>query len=691
MSLERMSAWMSGLFILVFLVCLALLLEMSRSVSRLAETRSVQSQALAENLQFFSNMERLIVLGDQMLSTAEHQQQLEHAVAVQALLFHPSVQQRLQLVDELPLIYQRITYISSQLTLAQQAHEQADFFAYRRDALQHWAEVRHALKQLSADTSATLVSDVEQVSQGMTAVTRQLIVTAFAAVLIGLCASVTFYLFFRVKLYQPIMQVYRHLLCSKEGRSADAPLANANSQELAQVFEVVNHLLDARRSLEYISSYDPLTGLQNRRALMAALGRLVHTDSQRTQQAALLYLDLDNFKAINDVMDHSVGDIFLQHIARRISDELGESATRARIGGDEFIVLLPDIKSPESVKELAHRLQQVIARASAIGEFEVSVTATVGISLYPHDGVSSDTLIKHAEIAMYHGKSLGRGLIHFFDERMNQQVSAQLQLESDLYKACKNKEFELFYQPQVASDGMTIMGAEALLRWCKADGTKVLPPDLISQAEDNGYIHEIGAWVIDEACNTLKRWQQQGLELSLAVNISARQLEGHQVVDVVAQALARSKIDPQRLELEITESAAMQAPEATAVCLERLKKLGVKLAIDDFGTGYSSLAYLKLFPIDKIKLDRTFVRELPGNARDQAICAVSIGLANSLGLTIIAEGVENQAQLNYLAEQGYQQYQGYYFSRPVALEQFMQQLSIANPPSEDPSSWQSRI
>lgn len=691
MSLERMSAWMSGLFILVFLVCLALLLEMSRSVSRLAETRSVQSQALAENLQFFSNMERLIVLGDQMLSTAEHQQQLEHAVAVQALLFHPSVQQRLQLVDELPLIYQRITYISSQLTLAQQAHEQADFFAYRRDALQHWAEVRHALKQLSADTSATLVSDVEQVSQGMTAVTRQLIVTAFAAVLIGLCASVTFYLFFRVKLYQPIMQVYRHLLCSKEGRSADAPLANANSQELAQVFEVVNHLLDARRSLEYISSYDPLTGLQNRRALMAALGRLVHTDSQRTQQAALLYLDLDNFKAINDVMDHSVGDIFLQHIARRISDELGESATRARIGGDEFIVLLPDIKSPESVKELAHRLQQVIARASAIGEFEVSVTATVGISLYPHDGVSSDTLIKHAEIAMYHGKSLGRGLIHFFDERMNQQVSAQLQLESDLYKACKNKEFELFYQPQVASDGMTIMGAEALLRWCKADGTKVLPPDLISQAEDNGYIHEIGAWVIDEACNTLKRWQQQGLELSLAVNISARQLEGHQVVDVVAQALARSKIDPQRLELEITESAAMQAPEATAVCLERLKKLGVKLAIDDFGTGYSSLAYLKLFPIDKIKLDRTFVRELPGNARDQAICAVSIGLANSLGLTIIAEGVENQAQLNYLAEQGYQQYQGYYFSRPVALEQFMQQLSIANPPSEDPSSWQSRV
>lgn len=685
MSLERMSAWMSGLFILVFLVCLALLLEMSRSVSRLAETRSVQSQALAENLQFFSNMERLIVLGDQMLSTAEHQQQLEHAVAVQALLFHPSVQQRLQLVDELPLIYQRITYISSQLTLAQQAHEQADFFAYRRDALQHWAEVRHALKQLSADTSATLVSDVEQVSQGMTAVTRQLIVTAFAAVLIGLCASVTFYLFFRVKLYQPIMQVYRHLLCSKEGRSADAPLANANSQELAQVFEVVNHLLDARRSLEYISSYDPLTGLQNRRALMAALGRLVHTDSQRTQQAALLYLDLDNFKAINDVMDHSVGDIFLQHIARRISDELGESATRARIGGDEFIVLLPDIKSPESVKELAHRLQQVIARASAIGEFEVSVTATVGISLYPHDGVSSDTLIKHAEIAMYHGKSLGRGLIHFFDERMNQQVSAQLQLESDLYKACKNKEFELFYQPQVASDGMTIMGAEALLRWCKADGTKVLPPDLISQAEDNGYIHEIGAWVIDEACNTLKRWQQQGLELSLAVNISARQLEGHQVVDVVAQALARSKIDPQRLELEITESAAMQAPEATAVCLERLKKLGVKLAIDDFGTGYSSLAYLKLFPIDKIKLDRTFVRELPGNARDQAICAVSIGL------TIIAEGVENQAQLNYLAEQGYQQYQGYYFSRPVALEQFMQQLSIANPPSEDPSSWQSRV
>lgn len=685
MSLERMSAWMSGLFILVFLVCLALLLEMSRSVSRLAETRSVQSQALAENLQFFSNMERLIVLGDQMLSTAEHQQQLEHAVAVQALLFHPSVQQRLQLVDELPLIYQRITYISSQLTLAQQAHEQADFFAYRRDALQHWAEVRHALKQLSADTSATLVSDVEQVSQGMTAVTRQLIVTAFAAVLIGLCASVTFYLFFRVKLYQPIMQVYRHLLCSKEGRSADAPLTNANSQELAQVFEVVNHLLDARRSLEYISSYDPLTGLQNRRALMAALGRLVHTDSQRTQQAALLYLDLDNFKAINDVMDHSVGDIFLQHIARRISDELGESATRARIGGDEFIVLLPDIKSPESVKELAHRLQQVIARASAIGEFEVSVTATVGISLYPHDGVSSDTLIKHAEIAMYHGKSLGRGLIHFFDERMNQQVSAQLQLESDLYKACKNKEFELFYQPQVASDGMTIMGAEALLRWCKADGTKVLPPDLISQAEDNGYIHEIGAWVIDEACNTLKRWQQQGLELSLAVNISARQLEGHQVVDVVAQALARSKIDPQRLELEITESAAMQAPEATAVCLERLKKLGVKLAIDDFGTGYSSLAYLKLFPIDKIKLDRTFVRELPGNARDQAICAVSIGL------TIIAEGVENQAQLNYLAEQGYQQYQGYYFSRPVALEQFMQQLSIANPPSEDPSSWQSRV
>lgn len=642
MSLERMSAWMSGLFILVFLVCLALLLEMSRSVSRLAETRSVQSQALAENLQFFSNMERLIVLGDQMLSTAEHQQQLEHAVAVQALLFHPSVQQRLQLVDELPLIYQRITYISSQLTLAQQAHEQADFFAYRRDALQHWAEVRHALKQLSADTSATLVSDVEQVSQGMTAVTRQLIVTAFAAVLIGLCASVTFYLFFRVKLYQPIMQVYRHLLCSKEGRSADAPLANANSQELAQVFEVVNHLLDARRSLEYISSYDPLTGLQNRRALMAALGRLVHTDSQRTQQAALLYLDLDNFKAINDVMDHSVGDIFLQHIARRISDELGESATRARIGGDEFIVLLPDIKSPESVKELAHRLQQVIARASAIGEFEVSVTATVGISLYPHDGVSSDTLIKHAEIAMYHGKSLGRGLIHFFDERMNQQVSAQLQLESDLYKACKNKEFELFYQPQVASDGMTIMGAEALLRWCKADGTKVLPPDLISQAEDNGYIHEIGAWVIDEACNTLKRWQQQGLELSLAVNISARQLEGHQVVDVVAQALARSKIDPQRLELEITESAAMQAPEATAVCLERLKKLGVKLAIDDFGTGYSSLAYLKLFPIDKIKLDRTFVRELPGNARDQAICAVSIGLANSLGLTIIAEGVRTK-------------------------------------------------
>lgn len=682
---------MSGLFILVFLVCLALLLEMSRSVSQLSANRSAQSQALAENLQFFSNMERLIVLGDQMLSTVERQQQLEHAVAVQALLFHPSIQSRLSLSESSQQLYQRITHISWQLSQAAEANDPKDFFAFRRDALESWGEVRQALKRISTDTSARLVSGVEQVSQGMTALTRQLIVTAFAAVLIGLCACITFYLFFRFKLYQPIMQVYRHLLLSKEGRGAEAPLINANSQELEQVFEVVNHLLDARRSLEYISSYDPLTGLQNRRALIAALGRLVHGDSQRKRQAALLYLDLDNFKAINDVMDHSVGDIFLQHIARRISDVLGEGATCARIGGDEFIVLMPQIESPEQAKIKARLLQQVIARASAIGEFEVSVTATVGISLYPHDGFNSDTLIKHAEIAMYHGKSLGRGMIHFFDERMNVQVSAQLQLESDIYKACKNKEFELFYQPQVASDGVTIVGAEALLRWCKADGTKVLPPDLISLAEDNGYIHEIGEWVVNEACDTLSAWQNSGMDLSLAVNISARQLEGYHIVDVVEQALARTRIRPERLELEITESAAMQAPEITAVCLERLKKLGVKLAIDDFGTGYSSLAYLKLFPIDKIKLDRTFVKELPGNARDQAICSVSIGLANSLGLTIIAEGVENQAQLSYLAEQGYQQYQGYYFSRPVTLDLFMQQLSIANPPSEDPSTWQSRV
>jgi diguanylate cyclase (GGDEF)-like protein/PAS domain S-box-containing protein len=426
--------------------------------------------------------------------------------------------------------------------------------------------------------------------------------------------------------------------------------------------------------LAYQSAHDTLTQLPNRNLAQDRLAQGIIFAQRAKRQLALLFIDLDNFKVINDSLGHNVGDQLLQIVAQRLSDCIRSGDTVARMGGDDFAVILTDVSQEEDISRVTHKILAAIAEPATVESHHLTVTCSIGVSLYPRDGEDAFTLLKNADAAMYRAKEQGRNSVQYYTAEINSRIFQRLMLENSLRTALERNEFALHYQPQVSLLSGQMIGMEALLRWHHAELGMISPANFIPLAEDTGLIIPIGAWVLHTACKQTKAWHDAGLPpVRVAVNISGRQFREN-IPQLVEKALAESGLPPQYLELEITESVAMQHAESTEQTLGVLRDMGVRLSIDDFGTGYSSLSYLKRFPINKLKLDQSFVRDIISDPDDAAISMAIIALAHGLKLDVIAEGVETESQLSFLRSHGCDAIQGYYFSRPVAPEQMEQLL-----------------
>jgi diguanylate cyclase (GGDEF)-like protein len=386
---------------------------------------------------------------------------------------------------------------------------------------------------------------------------------------------------------------------------------------------------------------------------------------------ALLFLDLDQFKNINDSLGHSVGDKFLKGVANRLKKRLRDEDTLARLGGDEFIVLLSQVGEAENVIKIAERILEAMKPPFRYGGQDFHMTTSIGIALYPYDGKDSEGLFKSADMALYRAKEEGRNNFQFFTPSMNLVAHERLVFENHLRRALEKNQFVAYYQPQVETKTGKIIGMETLLRWQHPEFGLILPKAFISFAEDTALILPLGEWVLRTACAQAKAWQDQGFPpLRVAVNLSARQFQQPNLVDLVSQILRETKLDPVYLELEITESIAMKKVEFTRMLLQRFKEMGIQMAIDDFGIGYSSLEYLKKFPVQTLKMDQSFVRDLENDPSDVAIAKAVITLAHDLNMRVLAEGVETQAQLNFLKQHECDMIQGNYFSRPLPKDEF---------------------
>jgi diguanylate cyclase (GGDEF)-like protein/PAS domain S-box-containing protein len=418
--------------------------------------------------------------------------------------------------------------------------------------------------------------------------------------------------------------------------------------------------------IDFMAHHDLLTGLPNRALLLDRLEFVLATARRRGTQAAILFIDLDNFKTVNDSLGHAAGDALLRIIADRIPAALREVDVVSRHGGDEFLVVLPDLEDDRASVAVAEKLLAAISEPMELEGQRISVSPSIGISLFPRDGDNADTLIKNADAAMYLAKERGRSNYQFFNERLAESAYRALTLETRMREAIREKAFLVHYQPQVRVDTGAITGVEALIRWPQKDGGWIEPNDFIPVAEQRGLIRTIGNWVLREACRQNVAWQRAGLSpLPVAVNLSSVQFRQRDFVHEVEEALAESGLDPQYLAFELTESMLMSDTNDMVRTLEGLKDLGVKLAIDDFGTGHSSLMHLKRFPIDKLKIDRSFVRDTPDDADDCAITAAIIDLARNMGITSIAEGVDRREQLDFLRSRGCEEAQGYLFCRAL--------------------------
>ena len=442
-------------------------------------------------------------------------------------------------------------------------------------------------------------------------------------------------------------------------------LAAANSKLQEEVSERVL----AEEHARHLALHDALTGLPNRRLLQ---DRLVHALAQARREnwsVAVIFIDLDRFKTINDSLGHAVGDDVLREMAQRLKDMMRDTDTVSRIGGDEFVIVLPHVENAAEVRPIAAKIMAEISKPVAAGGRELYVTPSAGISISPDDGDDAHKLLSHADAAMYHAKAAGRRNFQFFAVTMSDAVQTRLRLENDLHEALARSQFELHYQPRVDLVTHNICGYEALLRWHHPVDGMIMPNAFIGIAEESGLIAPIGEWVINEACAQIRRWRDAGLpSLPVSVNLSARQFFDNLLPQRVADALKTCGLEPSLLELEITESALMENTKETMNLFADLKALGVKLSIDDFGTGFSSLAYLKRFHVDNLKIDHSFVRDIGTDQDDTAIVRAIIGLAKSLQLQVIAEGVETIAQLEFLSSCGCDEAQGFLFSeaRPAA-------------------------
>ena len=452
----------------------------------------------------------------------------------------------------------------------------------------------------------------------------------------------------------------------------------------ARTAELARSLTLANQELTQLALHDTLTGLPNRTLLSDRIEQAIGKVAEQGGCFALMFIDLDGFKPVNDAFGHHVGDLLLKAVAARLRGHLHSQDTLARIGGDEF-VLLVELQEPDDAMDVAVKQVNLVSRPYRVAEHDLQLTASLGIVLYPGNGEDQLELLRNADAAMYHAKSAGKNGYSFFDVSMNSNARQQLQLLQDLRMALEQRQFRLHYQPKFDAQACQPIGAEALLRWEHPQHGLLLPDRFIGLAEKTGLIIPIGEWVLDEACRQMRQWLEQGHgDWRMAVNLSALQFCHAGLVDSVARALRENGLPANHLTLEITETTAMHDADASLTVLQRLSDMGVDLSIDDFGTGYSSLMYLKRLPANELKIDRGFVRDLEQDSDDAAIVSAIVALGQALGLRIVAEGVETDGQQDFLTRLGCDSLQGYLLGQPVPAAQFMNNLQVLRESSPAP-------
>jgi diguanylate cyclase (GGDEF)-like protein len=450
-------------------------------------------------------------------------------------------------------------------------------------------------------------------------------------------------------------------------------------RELGDRFAIALEKSAWENQLYIQAHYDPLTQLPNRQLLNDRLQQAIKRATRDKSSFPIMFLDLDRFKTVNDSLGHTSGDKLLKIVSQRITDTLREEDTVARLGGDEFIIYLATTEHQHEIyshaSQIALKIMATITQPFTIDNQDVHISGSIGIATFPNDGEDVDTLLKNADSAMYHAKSEGRNNFQFYSKELNEKAMQTLVMETNLHQALENNEFELYYQPKVETQTGKILGAEALIRWIHPTQGMIRPDQFIPVAEDTGLITQIGEWTLHEACHQNKAWQDKGLsKIKVGINLSPRQFQHQNLIEIVGQTLANSELSPVYLDLEIIEGTAMHDIEQTIVSLQQLKKLGLSISIDDYGTGYSTLSYLKQFPVDTLKIDMSFIRNLVESSGDRAIVSSTIILAHNLGLTVVAEGVEDAQQLELLQNLDCDEIQGYYFSRPLPADEFSKLL-----------------
>ena len=445
---------------------------------------------------------------------------------------------------------------------------------------------------------------------------------------------------------------------------------------LAGFFRDITDRMAAAEEIKNLAFYDPLTKLANRRLLMDRLNQALAASSRTGNHGALLFLDLDHFKILNDTQGHEVGDLLLQKVAKRLLSCVREGDTVARLGGDEFVVMLEDlnkhvIDAGSQAEMIGKKIIEALAHPYQLGKYEYRNTTSIGATLFNNYFQTAEELLKQADIAMYHSKKSGRNALHFFDPYMQANINARVLLERSLRHALDKSQFKLYYQPQVNDDGL-VLGAESLVRWVDPQYGIKLPAFFIPLAEENGIIIPIGQWILETACAQLQAWQKEKhcQNLTLAVNVSAKQFHQLNFVDQIKNLIQHYSIDPSLLKLELTESLLIEDIDWVAGIMNDLNRIGIQFSLDDFGTGYSSLQYLKRLPLNQLKIDKSFTRDISKNSDDVTIVSTIIAMAQSLGINVIAEGVETEEQLKFLLERGCKNFQGYLFGKPVPIEQF---------------------
>jgi diguanylate cyclase (GGDEF)-like protein/PAS domain S-box-containing protein len=465
-----------------------------------------------------------------------------------------------------------------------------------------------------------------------------------------------------------------------------APIHDREGQPSGAVVVIrdVSAAQAASEKMVHSSQHDFLTGLPNRMLLNDRLSQAIVLAQRHTKQTAVLFLDLDGFKHINDSLGHSIGDRLLQSVAHRLVDCARASDTVSRQGGDEFVVLLSEMERSEDAAIAARRVLTAVSEPHSIDQHDLHVTASIGVSVYPDDGVDAETLIKNADTAMYQAKENGRQNYQFFKPAMNARAVERQSIEQNLRRALERNEFALHYQPKIDFKTGAIAGAEGLIRWTNPARGSVSPAQFIPVAEDCGLISQIGQWVLRQACRQARAWLDAGLPtITMAVNVSAKEFRNETFLKDVFAILGETGLDPRALELELTESVLMGHSDSAAAVLGSLRERGVRVAIDDFGTGYSSLSYLRKFPVDALKIDQSFVGQITTDGGGASIVTAVISMARSLKLRVVAEGVETLEQVSFLVNHQCDEAQGYYFSRPVPADQFATLLRFGVPVAYD--------